>query len=293
MRKVHFFKIHTRLGITAKPNRQKEFNFGVEDGCDVILTKSFLQKINALKVDAYTFPTPEEVTMQQVLENLYNNSVAAAKMISSKLKNAEIQFVIGGDHSITFPSCLAVLKRYGNTQKIGYIQFDSHGDMNLYKDSPTKNFHGMYVRPFIDNFDLEKFDTLIKEKLPTENVWFIGNLDLDNNEKLFFEKAKIKNTTTKDMKNKKEILKRFAQFVQQFDHIHITIDVDVFDKSQVLATGIPAENGFLWRDIKSFLEILKQQKSISVDISEVNPKKKGAKKTIVLTQKMITLLVGE
>lgn len=291
MKKIHFFKIHTRLGITVKPIHQKEFNYGVEDGSDAILTKAFLQKLNAT-VDAYTFPTPEEIEKIAVQQELYKHSVKAAEMITGSLKKNEIQFVIGGDHSVTFLSFLAVLKRFKNTQKIGYIQFDSHGDMNLYKDSPTKNFHGMYVRPFIDNFDLKDFDALVEEKLPTENVWFIGNLDLDNREKIFFKKAKIKNTSTKDMKNKKEILREFENFVKQFEHIHVTIDVDVFDKSQVLATGIPAEHGFMWNDVKFFLEIVKKQKSISIDISEVNSKKKGAKQTIALTQKMIRLIVG-
>ena len=290
MKKIYFFKIHTRLGITAKPNRQKEFNFGVEDGCDAILTKEFVKEIGA-KVDEYIFPTPEEITKENVKKEIFKHFVKVAEMISNNLKTNELQLVIGGDHSITFPSFLSVLKRVKNAEKIGYVQFDSHGDMNLYKDSPTKNFHGMYVRPFIDKFDLKEFDALVKKKLPTENVWFIGNLDLDEKEKVFFQKAQIRNTKTKDMKKKKLVLSEFAKFIEQFDHLHVTIDVDVFDKSQVTATGIPAEHGFLWKDIKSFLEIIKKHKSISVDISEVNPKKKGASKTIKLTQNMIRLLV--
>lgn len=291
MRNISIFKFYSRIGLMHKPNRQKHVNIGVEGGPDAILTKEFLQQFTGAKVHTFSFPLPEDIEKKDEIDALVSSSIQAKKLIEEKISTKDTQVVIGGDHSITFPSFLAVLKRYKN-KKIGYVQIDSHGDMNLWKDSPTKNWHGMYVRPCIDIFDMPKIEKLVKKKLPVQHVWFFGNLDLDPEEKKFFKKSNIKNTTPEELaKNNEAIKKKFKKFCHRMDHVHITVDIDAFDKSIAPATGIPAESGFFWKHIAPILTIVSQHKSISVDVSEVNPRKRGAKKTIMLAQRILAKLL--
>jgi len=293
MRIPHFFNIKTRLGLVTIPNGKTELNIGVEDGADAIITKEFLEKFPDSVVDSYTFPLPEVIDKADIYPIIANESNNVSRLIKTKLTNNETQVVIGGDHSITFPSFLAVLHRVKNSSRVGYIQFDSHGDMNLDEDSPSKNFHGMYVRSFIDPaFDVEQIRTLVPQLLSPSQVFFIGNLDLDPKEKVFFDTHAIKSLSPSDITDHPTHAALAVQsFINWYDHIHITVDIDAFDKSIAPATGIPAESGLLLNDILPILAILSKHSHISVDISEINPRKEGGEKTVTLAQDILTRLL--
>jgi arginase family enzyme len=288
MATVHFFKAKSRLGLPNLPAGQSEKNIGVEEAPDAILTPAFLAKFPDSRVNDYNFPKPEQVkdNYTQVLVETLNDF---REFINDNLEMGETQVVVGGENSVTFSSLLADQDRFG--RRFGYIQFDSHGESNLYSTSPTKNFHGMYLRPFLDNFDVPEIDRLVsREKLTKENTLFIGNLNLDGDEPSLFKRLGLVNINKEDItKNKAQVLKQVREFIKKFDHIHINFDVDVFDKSIVIATGIPAEKGLFMADIVPILLIL-STKPFSLDLSEVNPRKKGARETIDIAQKVVYIL---
>ena len=87
---------------------------------------------------------------------------------------------------------------------------------------------------------------------------------------------------------KEESLKNIELFIKRFNHVHISFDIDVFDKTLVSATGTPAKKGFNKKEIFEILEIIKRNlKSFSLDLAEVNPKKKEANQTVKLAQEVI------
>jgi len=293
MKKPHFFKAKSRIGLLNAPIYTDELNIGVENGPDAILTKAFLKKFPNSMVDEFDFPTPESINKQTYIQDITKPIIQLRDLITQKLQPDEIQIVIGGDHSITFPSMLAVLEKHDATM-LGYIQFDSHGDINLYQSSISKNFHGMYVRPLVDRFDITTIDNLVPQKIPTENVMYLGNLTpfLDTEEKTFFEKKQIKNISLETVrKNRSAIEEEFQTFINQFVHIHITFDVDVMDKTIAPATGLPAEKGLLMNDVQPLLKIAAKHPSFSFDLSEINPQKKGAEETIKTAQAILSLML--
>ena len=195
--------------------------------------------------------------------------------------------VIGGDDSVTFPSLLATLDRFGDN--FGYLRFDSHADMNLYKSSPTKNFHGMYHRPLFDNFDIPEIADLVKRKIVPQNVLFIGNLNLDSEEAQFFKKSQFRNIDGNQIK-KKSPLAEVVKFISSFKYLHVSFDIDALDNSVAPATGIPAVNGLLWKDCVPIIRIIRE-KVIAFDLVEVNPKRRGAMKTISVAQKILATIL--
>lgn len=275
----HFFKAHSRLGIINIPHGGTERNVGVEYGPDAILSKSFLDSYQNPPVSSFSFPLPEEIDQNTYTSQIAHSSKKFCDFINARLQPGEMQVVIGGDHSVAFGSLLAVLKRVEN-KKIGYVQFDSHGDVNLFSSSPTGNFHGMWLRPFIGDFDNTEIQNLISETLRPEQLLFIGNLDLDPEEQKFFTDKKISNIS-------KSNSVALEKFIRKFDNIHISFDIDVFDKKLVSATGTPARHGLTVHEVFPLLSIISKAKSISFDLVEVNPKKRGAKKTIKLAQDVI------
>ena len=293
MQRVHFFKAHTRLGIINTPWGGSELNLGVEKGPDGILTKNYLSyfSINPA-VTTYKFPNPQKIKKLRYKKTLSESLRDFTDIILSNSKPNETQVVIGGDHSISFASTAAILKKH-EPAKIGYIQFDSHADLCTFTHSPSKNFHGMVTRALLDKrFDVKCISSLLKKRLLPANILYIGNLEVDEKERKFLTSHKIKVFDRHDIqKNPNLVKKKLERFMKLFEHLHISFDIDVFDGSLVKATGTPSKSGLLTRDVYPLLTILAKHKNISIDLVEVNPKKEGSKNTIKLARDVLTRLL--
>lgn len=306
MKIPYFFKAKSRIGLPYKPIHQNELNLGVEDGPDSVFNADFLKQFPKYKSSEFSFPKPEDIlnrdfdivlaTNIKKFKEQINKKIAASQASSPRsLVEAgrndglqTVQVIIGGDHSMTFPSILADLERVSDTKVFRLIHCDSHGDMNMAKDSPTDNFHGMYLRPFFDDFDIPEIAKLMKRQLKPKNCLFIGNLDLDEKEKEFFINKRFKNIDRNEIKSySAKVTSFFREFINSADYLHISFDIDIFDKTISPATGIPAEHGLFKKDILPLLKIISKHPNFSFDLCEVNPKKRGASKTIKLAQEIL------
>jgi len=298
--KIHFFEAKSRIGLKNKPIHQKEFNLGVEYAPDYILSQNFLRQLDHNSLDdrtsscyqlySFSFPNPEDVKSSEFNQVLARSIKDFISVIQEQANG--IQVVIGGDHTVALPSTLADLERIKDPSLLALIHIDSHGDINLSSESPTDNFHGMYLRPLFDKFDIPEIETLVPNKIPVQNLMIIGNLDLDPGEASFLAKNKIKTASLTEVR-KRGFLKEFKDFTDQFKYLHISFDIDVMDKSLAPATGLPAENGFLLEDIEPIIEIIRKHGRFSFDLCEVNPRKPGSRKTIKIAQKILhTSLIG-
>lgn len=291
MKKVHFFKAYSRLGLITPPYHSIDVNIGVENAPDAILSPEFLALFNDPTITSYTFPKPEDIKKEDYQQTIAQYSKEFGNIILKSLKNDETQVTIGGDHSITLATLLTLQNRFDLSQ-VGYIQFDSHGDINLFASSPTGNFHGIYVRPFVDQLDSKVINSLVKTRLSPKNILYIGNLDLDFEEKDFMAKKNITTYSRQDILDKNDLVKKTVEnIIKNTQHIHVSFDVDVFDHTLVKATGIPAASGLFLEDMISFLKILANSPSLSVDLVEINPQKEGAQKSIGIARKVLIELL--
>lgn len=275
------------------PYGGKELNLGVEEGPSAVLSPEFLATWEPRPtLSEYTFPLPESIEREQYGEVLGKTLGELAELINLELKPGETQVVVGGDHSIATATLAAVLSRV-NMEQVGYIQFDTHGDIHLFATSPSGNFHGMWLRPFLGPFDHTAIQALAPGKLKPEQILYIGNLDLEPEEQDFFAQNHIKNLTRSELVEKKGDSRAcIEQFLQRFAHVHVSFDIDVFDLSLVSATGTPSQDGLFWEEAEPILQLLSQQKSLSVDLVEVNPRKMGAEATIEMAQRVLRKLLG-
>lgn len=289
MKTPHFFKAYSRIGLKNIPYRMKSRNDGVESGPDAILDKKFLSNFEEYDISKFRFSFPEDIRSKEFNQRLAGEMLVFKSQILIELSSGETPVIIGGDHSVTFSSIAASLEMVP-PRKLGYIHIDSHPDANLSATSPTQNFHGMYLRPFLTEFDIPEINSIITKKLLPENVLFIGNLDIDPGERFLFDDLGILNFNGKNIKGEK-VLDILNKFLADKDLIHINLDIDVFDKSLAPATGIPSENGLFLEDLIPLFEIIKDYPNLMLDLVEVNPKKKGGEKTIKLAQEVLQFML--
>lgn len=293
----YFFKAKSRLGLVNPPMRHQQLNIGVEQGPDYILSPEFLNQFPGASVSEFVFSKPEEVSSGQYYQVLALELKRFKELINQQIKPGETQVVIGGDNSVTFSALLAVMERSVDIQDIGYIQFDSHGEMHLFKSSLSKNFHGMYMRPFLDVFDRSEIEQLVPKKLKKSQVLTIGDLVFDAGDdskdgemELY---RSLRNISLKEFKDhpserlgtsNSKVKNEISEFINKHEHIHINFDIDIFDASVAGPSAMADEGVWFWEEVVEILEIIKRAHSLSLDIVEINPLIKGSDKTVKLAQ---------
>lgn len=288
VKSILFVKANSRLGLLNAPHRAVEPDIGVEDGPDAVLSEDFLKKYPNHKIISYVFPLPETITKADYASTVAKHSKELSELIANHLNSTNLLVTIGGDHSISFSSLLAVTQKY---KDVGLIQFDSHADINAFASSPSGNFHGMWLRPFLGSFDNKEIESLITRKLSPQNLLYIGNLDLDPEEIRFIADHNIKIITRKILVEKPRQARDFLLgFLSTHEHIHLSFDIDVFDMSIAPATGIP-RSGLFPKNVHPLLSLIATHPSLSIDLVEVNPKKEGAPQTIALAHQVLEKLL--
>tara|TARA_R110002072_G_scaffold300597_1_gene478439 strand:+ start:27 stop:824 length:798 start_codon:yes stop_codon:yes gene_type:complete len=180
------------------------------------------------------------------------------------LQKKNLPIILGGDHSVVVPGIFAInefTNRF-NKEKLGILWMDAHADFNTMETSTSYNLHGMPVAILCHH-------TLSSLKLgfPVEpfQFGFYGVRDIDSLEFDRFQKynMKIIDSSTE-----------IDEWINKFDKIHISFDIDCIDPSDFDGVNTPVNKGKTIHEIKNlFKKIKKSKKLSSLDIVEYNPEK--------------------
>lgn len=286
----HFFTIQSRLGLQNPPIGSSELNIGVEHGGNAILSPDFTFEFDQLNISRVLLPLPDDIDhnedfLARVTEEYQN----VANFINRNLKENQIQVSLGGDHSIAFPSIMAVLQRE-QPNNVGVIMFDSHADLHLLSTSPSGNIHGMWLRMLGADFDHPFVQEIVKNKLNYNQLMYVGNLLIEEEEERFIKEKHIATFSSSEIKSK-NIEQQLTSFIQSFPHIHLSFDIDIFKQDLAPATGTSNPNGWLKEEVFPLLETFQQAKSLSIDLVEVNPQKDGSAQTVELARDVLRVLL--
>jgi arginase len=193
---------------------------------------------------------------------------------------------IGGDHSMSIATIADTLNKHPNAK---VIYFDAHADINTYKSSNSKHYHGMPLS-FITGIDHNKNFSFIKNNLPFENLLYIGSRCWDIFEINEVYNKKIKFLTPDDINNDFEnSLNKIKTFIGD-SPIHVSFDVDSVDPKYIPSTGTPVKNGIYMNKAIIILDNLNNNNEIvNMDITELNMdlgKKQDGIKSGVNTEKL-------
>lgn len=182
------------------------------------------------------------------------------------LKNPHKIFLLGGECSTVLMPISFLNKKYQNDLSV--LWFDAHGDLNTNKTSISMNFHGMPLRMLFGDGEEN-----IREELPSllnsDQVIMIGVRDLENIEKDYIERKKIKIIKIEDLKTNPNIIVNNP--VKKNLYIHI--DLDVLDPDEFQYTVCKSENGITIAElIKIINSISYVHNIVGMSIVEYNDK---------------------
>ncbi|MBU0930205.1 MAG: arginase family protein [Nanoarchaeota archaeon] len=223
-----------------------------------------------------TESAPNEILKE--LKNIWlNESFKELKFTSedSDIKNIkEGDIYLGGDHSITEPIIKKISK---NSKNFGLIVFDAHPDVYKEFEFPT---HGDWLYHLIEEGIVKK-----------ENIILIGIRNPDIKEIDYLEKNNIKFYTAKELYlDRENICNLIMEKARNFDHIHISVDIDSLDPSIAPGTGYLEPAGLSARELLYYIQRLSFVKNKKTfDLVEVNP----LKDTNNITVKTAAKIVGE
>ncbi|MDD4563770.1 MAG: arginase family protein [Candidatus Nanoarchaeia archaeon] len=204
-------------------------------------------------------------------QNISRDEKEIFKRIKESLSKDKRIFILGGDHSITYPSAKAFLQKY--KQKSFIIIFDAHADCMPPMKEPTHE---------------EFLAGLVKFGWNPKNICLIGVRKIESEEKEFLEKNKIKYFKTKI--KTEEILNYLKQKTKN-KKVYFSIDIDVIDPKFAPAVNYPEKKGLTKRKFfKLFKKILSLENLRLIDLVEIVLPKDKKNKTKRISKKIIYLI---
>lgn len=179
---------------------------------------------------------------------------------------------VGGDHSMAIATVSATLRTYPDAK---VLWVDAHPDLNTYKASRTKSFHGMplaYLAGLDWPFAQGQFPYITYENRLSlsERVMYIGIRDIDPYEAKQISRHKIPFVTVSEMRTDPGVcIKRVLEWVQG-SPLHLSFDVDAIDPDEVPSTGTPVSEGLSSIEAKLIVDSLRDTNIVNVDLTELN-----------------------
>ncbi len=175
-----------------------------------------------------------------------------------------IPIVLGGDHSITWPSATAVaeVRRPGS---IGIVHFDAHAD-TADEDWGVLAGHGTPMRRLIESGAVKGSNFV---QVGLRGYWPPAEV---------FEWMREHGLRWHLMREVEErgaeavIDDAIAEALDGPDAVYISVDIDVIDPGSAPGTGTPEPGGFLPREIlRAVRRVASQVEVAAMDIVEVSP----------------------
>ena len=172
---------------------------------------------------------------------------------------------VGGDHSMSIATIAYTLNKYPDAK---VVYFDAHGDINSYKHSNSKHYHGMPLS-FLTGLDKDKRFPFIKNKLKFENLLYVGSRCFDIFELDIVKKYNIKYIIPDQINNDfNQMFAQIADFVKD-SPFHLSFDIDSIDPRYTPSTGTPVKGGITLKNATTIVNYLYTQNIINVDITEL------------------------
>ena len=219
--------------------------------------------------DAPIVPTRPERALRVIHEKVFRVASAGA-----------IPIVLGGDHSITYPSAAAVA-RHVWPRKVGVLHFDAHADTapdqwgNLYA-------HGEPMRRLIEEGWVDGRNFV---QIGLRGYW---------PEKEVFEWMREQGmrwhamTEIEDRGSEAVIADAIVEALDGPEVIYLSVDIDVVDPGMAPATGTPEAGGMLARELlRAVRQIVSQVDLVGMDVVEVAPPYDHAEVTAILAHRTV------
>ncbi len=214
-----------------------------EDGWHPAVDDQFFYTIEGLLM-------PHGSSTKEHLDSVYQ---FIKKEIVSKNK---IPFLLGGEHSLTFPAVKAV---FDKNKDFSILHFDAHTDLrDSYGGDPYS--HACVLR--------RSFELGPKVSLTSVGI---RSVDRDARKYILVQTKKNNHQKSLNMFYAPEVPTEEIEKTLK-EKVYITFDLDCFDSSLMPAVGTPQPGGLNWYQAIALLDyVIKRHQIIGMDIVELAP----------------------
>lgn len=197
---------------------------------------SFEQDESIIKSRNLSDRTKNKYEVNELNEKIYKTTL-------EKIKEGYFPITVGGDKSVTIPSCLADIRA---NEEIGLIVISAHADYNTFDTTETGNLNGLPTA-CVTGFKCEELRTFHRGDIiqPSKTV-LIGVRNMNSKEQDNLKYSGITVFSTDDIKSngaKAIIDKAFEIATYKTKGVHICYDLDIIDPSVAPGISIPEFNG--------------------------------------------------
>ena len=192
-----------------------------------------------------------------------------------------VPFVIGGDHTITWPSATAVADVYGHG-KVGMVHFDAHADTADTIDGNLAS-HGTPMRRLIESGAIPGKNFVqvgLRSYWPGQDVWdwmAAQGMRWHLMDEIW------------DRGFKAVLADAVAEAMEGADHLYISIDIDSLDPAHAPGTGTPEPGGIVALDLlHAVRELAYRHDVVAMDVVEVAPAYDHADCTVNVAHRLFT-----
>ncbi|HIB35863.1 MAG TPA: agmatinase [Dehalococcoidia bacterium] len=197
--------------------------------------------------------------------SLEKSHEAVEKKVTEALEADAIPIVLGGDHSVTWPSATAVAKKYGYGN-VGMVHFDAHADTRESSYGDVLIGHGSPMRRLIESGAIPG-KNFVQIGLrgpwppPVDQKW------MKDQGMRWHLMAEI------EKKGFDEVLEMaISEALDGPDKLYISVDVDVMDPAFAPGTGTPEPGGISSLELlRAIREIVLSKGMVAMDVVEVAP----------------------
>lgn len=216
-------------------------------------------------------------------EDLEKARLVQAEKIKSVLTVNNFPIIIGGGHETALGSFLGFIAQYPQNSLV--INLDAHFDLRL--PSPVSSSG----TPFYEMYEYCQSNDL------SFNYLVLGIQELGNTHALFQRANELKVTyvlADEMHSNFTKVLADLEDKLKQYEHIYLSIDMDVFDVSFAPGVSAPSINGLFPNQVKQLIQLIKGTNQLKlVDLVEVNPNFDQDNQTSKLASNLIYELIRD
>lgn len=219
--------------------------------------------------DAPIAPTRFERALRVIHEKVFR--VASA---------GPIPIVLGGDHSITYPSAAAVA-RHVWPRKVGVVHFDAHADTGA-DQWGNLHAHGQPMRRLIEEGWVEGPNFV---QVGLRGYWPDRETFGWMRERGFRWHTMVE---IEERGSEAVIADAIAEALDGPECIYLSVDIDVVDPGMAPGTGTPEPGGILAREmLRAVRQIVGQVDLVGMDVVEVSPPYDQSEVTAMLAHRIV------
>jgi arginase len=254
-------------------------HMGVRMACQYLVNNGLIQRLTKAgavnDLGEINFPFKQTAPLLRNMKSLKQASAVnqqISEVVSELNLSQSFLLSIGGDHGLALGSIHGILTQNPNTI---VIWADAHGDLNTPSTSPSSNFHGMALAFLLQAASDKDFHWL-KHRLKPQQLILIGSRDLDLGERDLIDQLSLQYYSSEDLNGlgAKDLLDMALHKADPLGRapIHLSFDVDIFDKKDLSSTGTQVEGGPRLEEIFLMGGILAETGRLkSMDVVEFNP----------------------